>query len=338
MNNVSIVILNFNGEKLLSQFLPSVVAKSSSSKIIVVDNGSTDSSVEFVQANFPSVQIIQLEENYGFCGGYNRALQHVKSEYYVLLNSDVEVTEGWLDPLISLLEKNKTIATVQPKILSYKQKDYFEYAGAGGGFIDSFGYPFCRGRLFDFLEKDTGQYDDTREVFWASGACLVIRSEIFHSLGGFDETFFAHMEEIDLCWRIQRSGSKVFYCGASKVYHLGAGTLSRSNPRKTYYNFRNGLALIYKHFKPSQLVWRFPIRLFLDYLAAIKFVIIGHGKDAKAVLKAHYDFFADLKIVRTNRKELNKSYPYSTANMHNGLIPLFYYILGRRRIDVKSPK
>jgi GT2 family glycosyltransferase len=337
LNKVSVVILNYNGEKLLQQFLPSVVQHSGKAQIIVADNGSTDQSVDYVKFNFPGVDIIRLEQNHGFCGGYNLALQKVESTYYVLLNSDVEVTHGWLTPLIELFEKDSLMAAVQPKILSYHQKDHFEYAGAGGGYLDSFGYPFCRGRLFNYTEKDTGQYNDTREVFWASGACMVIRSDIYHKLGGFDETFFAHMEEIDLCWRIQRSGLKICYCGSSTVYHVGAGTLSRSNPRKTYYNFRNGLSLICKHLPGNQLLYKFPIRLLLDYAAAFKFLVEGHWADAKAVIQAQYDFFRALRNTRISRNEL-KSYPYTARNIYNGLAPLEYYALGRRKIEVNNPK
>jgi GT2 family glycosyltransferase len=337
LNKVSVVILNYNGERLLQQYLPSVVQHTDNAQIIVADNGSTDQSVDYVKVNFPAIEIIQLEENHGFCGGYNLALQKIESTYYVLLNSDVEVTPDWLSPLIELLEKDSQIAAVQPKILSYQQKDHFEYAGAGGGYLDSFGYPFCRGRLFNYTEKDSGQYNDTREVFWASGACMVIRSEVYHKLGGLDETFFAHMEEIDLCWRIQRSGLKVLYCGASTVYHVGAGTLSRSNPRKTYFNFRNGLSLICKHLPGIQLLYKLPIRLLLDYLAALKFLVEGHGADGKAVLQAHYDFFRTLGNTRINRKEL-KQYPYTARNIYNGLAPLEYYALGRKKIMVNNPK
>lgn len=338
MNNVSVVILNYNGEKLLQQFLPSVVHHSGNAKIIVADNGSTDHSADIVKSNFPSVRLLELGNNYGFCGGYNRALKQIQSEYYVLLNSDVEVTPGWLGPLIKLLSKNSKIAVVQPKILSYKQRDQFEYAGAGGGLIDSFGYPFCRGRLFDFTEKDNGQYNDTCEVFWASGACMALRAKVYLESGGFDETFFAHMEEIDLCWRVQRMGLKVFYCGESTVYHLGAGTLFQSNPKKTYYNFRNGLSLLYKHLPAFQLIYKLPIRLFLDYLASIKFILGGDLAHAKSVFRAHYDFFSKGNTVGRTRRELKSKYPFSSENVYRGLVPLEYYLLGRKKVVVNNPK
>ncbi|HEY3430282.1 MAG TPA: glycosyltransferase family 2 protein [Cyclobacteriaceae bacterium] len=334
MINVAVVILNYNGEKLLPQFLPSVITHSENARIIVADNASTDQSLKVLQ-NFPSVTVIQLDQNYGFCGGYNRALKQIEAQYYVLLNSDVEVTKGWLDPPISLLNSDASIAAVQPKILAYHQKDHFEYAGAGGGFIDSFGYPFCRGRLFDTCEKDVGQYNDTREVFWATGACFIIRSEIYHTLEGLDEDFFAHMEEIDLCWRIQRAGHRVFYCGSSHVYHLGAGTLQRSSPRKTYLNFRNGLSLLAKHWSTLALWVKLPVRFALDYVAACKFLISGNSADAVAILKAHGDFLSQRNANQKKRKILRGRYPFSKRNIYKGLILWQYFILRRKSITVR---
>ncbi len=338
MNKISVVILNFNGEKLLQQFLPSVIRHTHHASIIVADNGSTDQSVAILKRDFPSVEIIQLDRNYGFCGGYNLALKKISTPYYVLLNSDIEVTSGWLEPMINLLEGNPEIAAVQPKILSYASREHFEYAGAGGGFIDTLGYPFCRGRIFNYTEKDSGQYNDIREVFWASGACLVIRSEIYHLLGGLDETFFAHMEEIDLCWKIQRLDKRVYYCGECTVFHVGAGTLPRTNPRKTYYNFRNGLSLIYKHLPPAQLWYKLPIRMILDVIAAFKFILEGHGKDGKAVLKALIHFLKPIRSTHQERKLLSTDYRYSTRNVFGGLIVVEFYLRRRKIIDVKSPK
>jgi len=327
--------LNYNGEKLLPQFLPSVVEHSKSATVVVADNASTDQSLQLISANFPSVTVIKLDQNYGFCGGYNQALKKIDSPYYVLLNSDVEVTAGWLDPLEALLDSNPNIAAVQPKILSFNQKDHFEYAGAGGGFIDSLGYPFCRGRLFDFTEHDTQQYNDTREIFWATGACMMIRSKVFHELGGFDEDFFAHMEEIDLCWKIQRMGLQVFYCGTSQVYHVGAGTLSRSNPRKTYYNFRNGLSLIFKHWGTNAILLKLPVRLLLDYVAIFKFLLSGKVADAIAVMKAHFHFMAGLGNTLAKRKLLKSRYPISTRNIYTGLVIWEYFVLGKKKINVR---
>lgn len=336
LNSVAVVILNYNGEKLLPQFLPSVIEYSKPARVVVADNASTDRSLNILAEQFPAIEIIRLDKNYGFCGGYNRALSQVKATYYVLLNSDVEVTPGWLNPLLSLLDSQPSIAAVQPKILSYNQKDHFEYAGAGGGFIDSFGYPFCRGRLFDFTETDQGQYNDTREILWATGACMMIRSEVYHALGGLDEDFFAHMEEIDLCWRIQRADLKVFYCGASHVYHVGAGTLSRSNPRKTYFNFRNGLSLLFKNWSTASLLLKFPIRLLLDYVAAFKFLLSGNPADTMAVLKAQYHFFRSIKINYRKRRALLEKYRFSTTNIYNGLVLWNYFVLGKKKVEIVS--
>lgn len=333
MIKTAVVILNYNGEKFLQQFLPSVIGHSPTASIIVADNASTDLSLQILEQQFPAVRTIKLEQNYGFCGGYNRALKQVEAQYYVLLNSDVEVTAQWLDPLIALLDNDATIAAVQPKILAYNQQDHFEYAGAAGGFIDTLGYPFCRGRLFDVTEKDSGQYNDTREVFWATGACLVIRSTVYHQLRGLDEDFFAHMEEIDLCWKIQRAGLKVFYCGSSHVYHVGAGTLSRSNPRKTYLNFRNGLALLYKHWSTSALIFKLPFRMWLDHVAALKFLAGGKTADVGAILKAHYHFVKELRRSIRKRSSL-KQYPFVRKNIFQGSIIWQHFVLKKNRVDV----
>lgn len=333
MTKTAVVILNYNGEKFLREFLPSVLAHSGDAKIVVADNASTDLSVDVLKQKFPTVELIQLTNNYGFCGGYNRALKQVEAEYYVLLNSDVEVTEGWLTPIINLLDENPDIAAAQPKILAYNERGKFEYAGAAGGFIDSLGYPFCRGRVFDYTEKDSGQYNDGREVFWATGACLFIRSKVYHELDGLDEDFFAHMEEIDLCWKIQRAGHKVFYCGLSHVYHVGGGTLSKSNPRKTYYNFRNGLSLVYKHWSTGKLLWKMPIRITLDYLAAFKFLLSGKAGDARAVVKAHYHFIKKFGKNRAKRVALKK-YPFTEHNVYAGSIIWDHFISRKNSIKV----
>ena len=251
---IAVVILNWNGRHFLEKFLPDVIRFSSDdASVVVADNASTDDSVEYLKKNFPSVRIILNEKNEGFTGGYNRALEKVEAEFYVLLNSDVEVTQDWLKPLLRLMDANKKIAACQPKILSYHEKDKFEYAGAGGGFIDKNGYPFCRGRIFSELETDHHQFDDERPVFWATGACMFVRASVYHELKGLDENFFAHMEEIDLCWRMQRAGYEVYYCGKSTVYHVGGGTLPKNNPRKTYLNFRNNLITFTKNRKSSVL-------------------------------------------------------------------------------------
>ncbi len=333
MPSVAVVILNYNGEALLRQFLPSVIQYSGDASIIVADNASTDQSLSLLRTYFPAVKVITLTENFGFCGGYNRALKQVEADYYVLLNSDVEVTPDWLTPMIQLLDNHAEIAAVQPKILSYHQRNKFEYAGAGGGFLDCLGYPYCRGRIFNYTEIDSGQYDDTREIFWATGACLCIRAELFHQQGGFDESFFAHMEEIDLCWKLIRSGHRIYYTGQSTVFHVGAGTLSKTNPKKTYYNFRNGLTLLLKHLPLSQLIIKLPIRYFLDLMAAVKFLLEGHPRDATAVVSAHYAALSELSETLKKRRKYKKHSPFSTTQLTRRLLPFDYYILGRRTLN-----
>ncbi len=297
---VSIVILNWNGKNYLQQFLPSVLQTTYANKeIIVADNASTDDSIEFVQKNFSSVRIISLKENYGFAKGYNEALKSVQSDYYVLLNSDVEVTVGWIEPIIELMETDKTIGAAQPKILSYNNKEMFEYAGAAGGWMDDFGYPFARGRIFDTCEKDEGQYDDSAAVFWASGAALFVRSEIFHRLNGFDNYFFAHMEEIDFCWRLQLTGSNVYACPKSKVYHVGAGTLKKDSPTKVFLNFRNNLIMLAKNLPFYQSFWKIPFRIFLDAVSGFRFLFSGEAAYFIAILKAHLAFINWLLFKRS---------------------------------------
>lgn len=331
MTETAIVILNFNGRSFLRQFLPSVIQHSDNAQIVVADNGSTDDSVTLLKKEFPQVRLIEVGTNLGFCGGYNYALKKIEAHFYVLLNSDVEVTPGWLSPIIDLLKSNPKVAAVQPKILSFHHRDEFEYAGAGGGFIDTLGYPFCRGRLFQSLEKDQGQYDDTVPVFWATGACVTVRSSLFHQLNGLDEDFFAHMEEIDLCWKLHRLGYEIHYQGKSKVYHVGGGTLSKSNPRKTYLNFRNGLSLLFKHQSIAGLLWKFPVRMILDWLAAIRFLLTGSGKDAWMVLKAHFNFFK--KINREWKKRIETQSMlrnFSASPIYSQSIVVDYYLKGKR--------
>jgi GT2 family glycosyltransferase len=333
MTKTAIVILNYNGEQLLPNFLPSVIQHSIGAEIFVADNASTDNSIKILRTQFPTVNVITLEKNYGFCGGYNRALAQIEAQYYVLLNSDVEVTRGWLDQLVALLDSQPDVAAAQPKILSYRNRQLFEYAGAAGGFIDSLGYPFCRGRVFNHVEHDNHQYDDDRQIFWATGACFIIRSNIYRQFGGLDEDLFAHMEEIDLCWKINRTNLRVMYSGKSVVYHLGAGTLGYDHPRKVYLNFRNGLTLIYKHLGNSELWWKLPIRMNLDWAAAFFFLIQGKGKNATAVLNAHIDFFKLLKNNRRKRAEIQMEYPtYSKGAVYSGLILFDYYLKRRRKI------
>lgn len=276
----------------MEQFLPSVLAtKYSNFEIVVADNGSTDDSIAFLQTNYPTIRLITFTENFGFAKGYNEALKQVDSEYYVLLNSDVEVTTNWLQPMATLLDNNPTIAACQPKLLSYKEKEMFEYAGAAGGWLDKYGYPFAKGRVFDICEKDNGQYDQQEPIFWASGASLFIRSSVFHSMKGFDEYFFAHQEEIDLCWRIQLAGLSIYSCPSSVVYHVGGGTLPKGNSLKTYLNFRNNRIMLSKNLPFAKKIWIVPVRNLLDALSAWKGLLSGDGGYFIAILRAHIAFY-----------------------------------------------
>lgn len=303
MLKVAVVILNWNGKKLLEKFLPSIIQFTNKkiADIIVADNDSTDGSVEFIDLNYPQISIIKLEENYGYANGYNKALQLLQHEYYVLLNSDVEVTSNWLDPLIAFLENNKDIAAVQPKVLAQRNKLYFEYAGASGGFIDKLGYPFCRGRIFNEVEKDNNQYDTPIDIFWATGACLIIRSSDYWNTGGLDASFFAHMEEIDLCWRLNARGRRLVCLPESTVYHVGGATLQEESPRKTFLNFRNNLLMLYKNMTDSDFSKIYKQRRLLDYVAALQFAISGKTKNAKSILKAHKEFKRIYKSYTTAR-------------------------------------
>jgi GT2 family glycosyltransferase len=289
---ISIVILNWNGRKLLETFLSSVVANTPAdlADIIVADNGSADDSIPFLKAHYPSIGIIAFEENCGFAEGYNKALEKIDSEYSVLLNSDVEVTQGWLAAPLRLLETDSRIACVQPKILSWKDRTSFEYAGAAGGFIDRYGYPFCRGRILNVVEKDHGQYDSQTDTLWATGACLFIRTDIYKREGGLDSRFFAHQEEVDMCWRLRSRGYRIVFTPESTVYHVGGATLTKSNPRKTFLNFRNSLLMIYKNLPEADIRHVMRSRRILDYIAATKFLLCGQWGDAKAVYKARRQF------------------------------------------------
>ena len=296
---IAIVILNYSGRKHLETFLPSVMASTyPDAKVIVADNASTDDSVEFLRSNYPEVRVIQLDRNYGFAGGYNQALPQVKSDYYVLLNSDVEVTPGWIEPIIELMERDPSIGACQPKIKMYADKRVFEYAGAAGGWMDYLGYPFARGRVFDTCEVDEGQYDQTEPIFWAGGCALFIRAELYHHLGGLDGYFFAHQEEIDLCWRLQLAGYTVYNCADSVVYHLGGGTLPKGNERKVFLNFRNNLIMMAKNLPVGQSLWKIPYRFLLDTISAWKSLLAGEGVYFLAVLEAHFGFIKWLLFKR----------------------------------------
>lgn len=326
---VAVVILNWNGRDLLEKFLPSVMAYSLEATIYLADNASTDASVSFVSKNFPSIKIIQNEKNGGYARGYNQALKNLSEDIFVLLNSDVEVTENWLLPIISEFKKNEEIVAAQPKILDYKNKEYFEYAGAAGGFIDRYGYPFCRGRIFDTLEKDLGQYNHPTNIFWASGACLFVRATSFWEAGGFDEDYFAHQEEIDLCWRLQNFGGKIMFVGSSKVFHLGGATLSSSNPRKTFFNFRNSLLNLAKNVKGFGVLGIIFTRMILDALAAFQFLFKGQPLHFLAVVKAHISFYGLLpKFIGKRKKYVsNKSYFRVKS------IVFQYFVLGKKHFN-----
>ena len=333
IKRVAVVILNWNGLDYLKKFLPAVLKHNTVySEIYLADNNSTDDSIAFVQSNYPEIKIIKNQKNSGFAQGYNDALKNINAEYYVLLNSDVRVTDDWINPIITMMDKDSSIAACQPKIRSFNQPDYFEYAGAAGGFIDKLGFPFCRGRIFDTVEKDDGQYDDVKEVFWASGACLFIRSELFHLVNGFDGDFFAHMEEIDLCWRLKNLGYKIMYCPYSVVFHVGGGTLQYLNPKKTYLNFRNNLYLLFKNLPLKQLFQKIFVRMLFDGLAAIQFLVKGELKHFIAILKAHRDFYLSLSILVAKRR--NKIKRNNFQQVYRRSIVLQYF-LGRKKLFTK---
>ena len=337
---IAIVILNWNGANLLQKFLPSVVRFSNgdSTEIVVADNGSTDDSILILQNIFPEVKILDLKQNFGFARGYNEALKLIDAEYFVILNSDIEVTSGWLDSPVRLLDSDKTIAAVQPKILSYHQKTHFEYAGAAGGFIDRFGYPFCRGRIFNEIEEDNGQYDKESDIFWASGACMIIRAEQFRKAGGFDTDFWAHMEEIDLCWRIKNRGFRVVFTPESKVYHVGGGTLSYDNPQKLFLNFRNNLWLLFKNLPSRQLCYILPVRMILDAVAAFKLLLEFNLNGIKSVLKAHYHFYKSLPNLNRKRKQagLNGHFILPPEKLHKSIVYQFYIRKRKRFCDLNK--
>ncbi|MEQ8470460.1 MAG: glycosyltransferase family 2 protein [Marinoscillum sp.] len=334
MSRVALVILNYNGSSFLKRFLPILIEHSQEAELIVADNCSSDDSLEVLNS-FPAIRKIILAENTGYAGGYNESLKQIDAEYYLLVNSDIEVTAGWIKPLIGFLDKNEGYAAVQPKILDYHNKEQFEYSGASGGFIDSLGYPYCRGRIFTHLEKDTHQYDSICDVFWATGACFLIRSSIFHELGGFDASFFAHMEEVDLFWRLKSAGYKAACVPSSYVYHVGGGTLNKSSPRKTYLNFRNNLRLLIKNLPSRRLVWILPLRIILDWAAALLFWKKESFAHFKAVFKAHLDA---LKYFNRDIKNPHKS-PPTLHNLRSVLLLKEYYINKKKRFnEINSTK
>lgn len=354
MIHVAIVILNWNGRPMLERFMPSVLKYSLmdseseagwqtpnsprldlSSEVVVADNGSTDDSVAFLQASYPQVRLVLLDKNYGFAEGYNRALAQVQADYYVLLNSDVECTPHWVQPVVAMMEREARVAIAQPKLLMYDSKDTFEYAGGAGGFIDHYGYPFCRGRLFSSMERDHGQYDDECDIFWASGAAMFVRANVFHRLGGLDGDFFAHMEEIDFCWRAKNHGYQVRYCPRSTVYHVGGGTLPKSSPFKTRLNFRNNLAMLYKNLPARRLKRVIRRRMVLDGVAALKFLLQGNLGEFKAVWQAHQEFRDQHQELVDKRSML----PHHTVScVYKRLILIDYYFLRRTTFSALGAK
>lgn len=326
---IAIAILNWNGRRLLEEFLPSVTENSPNADIYLIDNASTDDSLSFIKEKFPSVKIIYNDDNYGFAKGYNEGIRKIIAEYgapeiFCLLNSDVRVTPDWLNPIEKLFDSDPEIAAIQPKMLDYKNPQNFEYAGAGGGFIDNFGYPYCRGRIFWTLEEDKGQYDDTLQVFWASGACLFIRTSDFLEMGGFDDEFFAHMEEIDLCWRLNNAGRKIYYCGVSAVYHLGGGTLRTNSPQKTYLNFRNSLMMLYKNLPEGKVFPLIFTRLCLDGITGIVFLFYEGISHTWAIVRSHFAFYGRLKYCKSKRRPGENNY-YTKR-----LVPFQYFIKKRK--------
>ncbi|WBX77661.1 glycosyltransferase family 2 protein [Tenacibaculum ovolyticum] len=326
----AIVILNWNGKKLLEQFLPSVINFSSQeAEIYVADNASSDDSINFIKQKYASVKIIQNSTNGGYAKGYNDALQHINADIYCLLNSDIEVTKNWLTPILASFKKDDNTAIIQPKILDFKDKTKFEYAGAGGGYVDLYGYPYCRGRLFNHLETDNGQFNDISDIFWASGACLFIRSKVYHQLNGFDEDYFAHQEEIDLCWRAQNEGFNIKYVGGSTVYHVGGATLNETNPHKTFLNFRNSLLNVVKNVPKQWFLFIIFSRLILDGIAGLKFLTELKPKHTLAILKAHFSFYVNFFKFLRKRKLLQKKANY---NLHTSVI-WQYFALGRKKFN-----
>lgn len=330
MEPAAIIILNYNGVHFLEQFIPGVVAHSQGHRVIVADNASTDSSVAFLREQHSSVEVIAFTENYGFAEGYNQALERIDNTYSILLNSDAEVTTNWIEPVLALMEQDSSIAACQPKVLAYHQKNYFEHAGAAGGYIDSLAYPFCRGRILNHTEEDQGQYDSVAPIFWATGACFFVRTEVYKSLGGLDPAFFAHMEEIDLCWRMHRAGYQLYCQPASVVYHVGGGTMPASNPRKTYLNFRNSTVMLYKNEAITTVLWKLPAKLGLDLIAALAFLSQRKYSDAGAVLRAIGDFFGKLPKWKRSYQVSRKRGEQRASVKMKGSIVFAKYILRKK--------
>jgi len=334
MSNTAVVILNWNGKVFLEKFLPEVIANTTSpfTEVIVADNGSTDGSVSYLNQTFPSLRTIILENNYGYAGGYNRALSQIDADYYILLNSDVSVGKNWTDPLVLFMDLNPRAGACQPRIRSYQQPGYFEYAGAAGGYIDKYGYPFCRGRILNKVEEDHNQYNDATEIFWASGACMMVRASAFSACGGFDDAFFAHMEEIDLCWRMQNAGFSIHYIPEPIVYHVGGGTLAYNSPMKIYLNFRNSLMMLAKNLPARKVRGTLFIRKIFDGVAAVSFLFNGGIPAIKAVLKAHDDFRSSRSSIITRRNMTPPCDTYGPPHtMMNKSLIFEYYLSNKKK-------
>jgi GT2 family glycosyltransferase len=337
MHKTAIVILNWNGLDYLKKFLGTVVRYSVSpgTVVYVADNGSTDGSADWISAGFSDVKVLNLGKNHGFAGGYNIALNQIEAEYYILLNSDIEVTEGWLQPLVNFMDSNPGVASCQPKIRSFSNRLSFEHAGAAGCYIDKYGYPFCRGRILHYIEKDTGQYDSQADVFWSSGACMIVRSDAWKKAGGFDASFFAHMEEVDLCWRFSKAGYRVCYIPDSVIYHVGGGSLPYSSPFKTYLNFRNSLFLLYKNLPDNKLRKVLFIRKILDGVAALRFLVKGDLVNFRSVLKAHIDYYRNKKELKKNRERIKKlEINHAPSCILNKSLIFEFYIKGAKTFDL----
>ncbi|WAC11217.1 glycosyltransferase family 2 protein [Dyadobacter pollutisoli] len=327
-SSVAIVILNYNGRHYLEKFLPNIIRYSQGYDIWVADNASTDQSIEWLNEHYPELKTLLISENKGYAGGYNEALKRISSDYYILLNSDIEVTENWIEPVISFMDSDTKIAACQPKIRAFDLPTHFEYAGAAGGYMDYLGYPFCRGRIFDTREEDLGQYDDEKDVFWATGACLFVRASAFHQAKGFDESFFAHMEEIDLCWRLLNMKYRITYCGKSVVYHVGGGTLHKSNPRKTFLNYRNNLIMLFKNLPKGRRWKTVLIRLVLDGISSVRFMATGAWPDVIAIIKAHFAFYAMIPSLTKNTRRTTYRAP-----LYYRSVVWEYFVLGKHRFN-----
>ncbi|MEI8279891.1 MAG: glycosyltransferase family 2 protein [Bacteroidota bacterium] len=341
--DTAVVILSYNGRKWHELFLPLIVQEAGSGyDVVVVDNASTDDTLQYIQKNFPTVKTLQIAVNRGFANGYYEALKQISAQYYVLLSADFEVTHGWFPPLIHAMIHYEGLAACQPKIRYWKEREYFEYAGAAGGFMDKWGYLFCRGRIFNDLEKDTNQYDDDLEVFWASGGCLMVRADLYHEVGGLDADLYAHMEEVDLCWRLKNAGYKIGYIGKSTVYHVGGSVISYGSPQKLYYNFRNNLILLLKNERASKLIWLMPLRLVLDGVAGLQMLLGGKWKQTLTIVKAHFHFYGKLGKWLQHRRDAQKIVTYrNEEGIYPHSIVWNYFAKGKKtfpKLDWKPRK